>query len=62
MKRDDIAQKLNAVAVYDDENSGHVRVLLRGKAFNYNSIMTLSDKDGNRLTDLEFDIIGDSSC
>ena len=62
MKRDDIAQKLNAVAAYDDENSGHVRVLLRGEALNYNSIMTLSDKDGNRLTDLEFDIIGNSSC
>lgn len=62
MIRDDVSQKLNAVAAYDDEGSGLVRVLLKGEAFNYNSIMTLADSDGNRLTDLEFDIIGDSSC
>lgn len=62
MKCDDIAQKLKAVSAYDDENSGLVRVLLRGEAFNYNGIMTLADKEGNRLTDLEFDILGRASC
>lgn len=61
MKRDDVAQKLNAISAYE-EGGGVVRVLLEGETFNYNSIMTLADNDGNRLTDLEFDLIGHLCC
>jgi hypothetical protein len=38
MKRDDVAQKLNAKSAYDDEATGLVKVLLRGDAFNVNGI------------------------
>jgi len=62
MKRDDVAQKLNAKSAYDDEATGLVKVLLRGDAFNVNGISTLADHDGRRLTELEFDYLGDSSC
>ena len=62
MERDDVAQKLNAIAAYDDEDSGLVKVLLRGDAFNSNGISTLADKDGRRLTEQEFDYLGSSSC
>ena len=62
MERTDVAQKLNAKSAYDDDATGLVKVLLRGDAFNVKGISTLADHDGRRLTDLEFDYLGNSSC
>ena len=62
MERMDVARKLGAQSAWDDEETGCVKVLLRGNAFNYNGISTLADGDGNRLTEMEFDYLGDSHC
>ena len=62
MKRDDISAKLGALSAWDDDATGVVKVLLRGESFNVNGISTLSDKNGNRLTDLEFDYLVNSAC
>ena len=61
LKRDDIASKYGAVAAWVDEGTGLVKVLLRGKSFNSNGISTLTDKNGARLTDEEFDYLDNSS-
>lgn len=62
MKRDDLAAKLGAKAAYNDDATGVVKVLLKGGSFNVKGLSTLADKDGNRLTDLEFDYLADSAC
>jgi len=61
-RRDDLLDKLGAHAAYDDDATGVVKVLLNDGSFNVNGISTLADKDGNRLTDLEFDYLSDSAC
>ncbi len=61
-KRDGIAKKFGAVAAYEDEKSGLVKVLLRGECFNeIGCVATLADRNGKRLTDLEFDYLDNSS-
>lgn len=58
----DIARQFGAVAAWEDEGTGLVKVLLRGKSFNSRGCLaTLADGHGNRLTQVEFDYLGDSS-
>ena len=62
MKRDDIAKLFHAVAAWDDEETGLVKVLLKGEVFNRNGCLaTLSDSLGNRLSEDEFDYLSSSS-
>lgn len=61
-KRDDLLIKLGAHTAYDDDATGIVKVLLNDGSFNVDGISTLADKDGNRITDLEFDYLADSAC
>lgn len=60
--REDVAKKLGARSAWDDEETGLVKVLLTGGAFNSGGISTLADSEGNLITDLQFDYLADSSC
>ena len=62
MERDDIAKKYHAVAAWDDEETGLVKVLLKGDAFNGKGCLAiLADSSGNRLTEGMFDYLSSSS-
>lgn len=60
-ERMDIARKLGAKSAWQDNETGLIKVLLHGETFNIGGISTLADRQGNRLTQEEFDYLGDSS-
>lgn len=51
--------KWNANAMYQDEETGIIKVLLDGTAFNFNGVSTFATSEGVRLTSLDFDYISD---
>ena len=62
MKLQDIARKLNAIRAEDEVGTNCVKVLLYGQEFTCLGISTLADKDGNRLTEQNFNYLGRLSC
>lgn len=49
--------KWKANAVHKDEETGVIKALLRGVAFNFEGISTFATLEGSRLTSLDFDYI-----
>ena len=45
----------NVNSVYEDEETGVIRTLVSGTAFNYYGVSTFGTRDGKRLTSLDFD-------
>ena len=46
-------------ALYEDDETGLLKVLISGQAFNWNGKSTFASVDGKRMTSLTFDIIDD---
>ena len=61
---EDASQKIerlwrwNAKALWEDEETGILRVLLSGTAFNYHGKSTYATRDGKRLCSINFDYAG----
>lgn len=53
--------KWNAKAMYLDGETGLIKMLISGVAFNTGGVSTFADLDGNRIAGLDFDYIDDFS-
>ncbi len=53
--------KWNVNAIYEDSETGLIKVLLSGSAFNYYGVSTFVTVDGKRACSLDFDYISDFS-
>lgn len=51
----------NVKSLYEDEETGLLKVLVDGHAFNHYGTSTFATKDGKRLTSIDFDYIDDFS-
>lgn len=51
--------KWNVNFVYEDAETGIIKTLISGSAFNYYGVSTFASKDGKRLCSIDFDFIDD---
>lgn len=51
--------KWNVNSVYEDAETGIIKTLISGSAFNYYGVSTFASKDGKRLCSIDFDFIDD---
>lgn len=51
--------KWNVNSIYEDDETGVMKTLISGTAFNYCGVSTFASKDGKRLCSIDFDYIAD---